>query len=97
MQPTTLPLQLTQTGLALALLLLASAPASAQTESTTPLATTAVEPRIERIHIEDDNTVIDELRVGGETRSIDVKPKGGLPAYQVAPTSGERSWKVLGF
>jgi hypothetical protein len=40
---------------------------------------------------------IDELRVGGETQSIDVKPKGGMPAYQIHPSSGERSWKVLGF
>jgi len=90
-------------------LLLGSA-ASAQTAasgsaaSTSPQTPQAVvsdpanrEPRIERIHLEDAGSVIDELRVGGETKSIDVKPKGGMPAYQVAPGSGERSWKVLGF
>ena len=57
----------------------------------------AVEKRTERIHIEDSGASIDELRVGGETKTIDVKPKGGMPAYQVQPASGERSWKILGF
>lgn len=57
----------------------------------------AIEKRAERIRVEDAGARIDELRIGGETRSIDVKPKGGLPAYQIQPASGERSWKVLGF
>ena len=57
----------------------------------------AIEKRTERIHIEDAGSKIDELRIGGETRTIEVQPKGGMPAYQIAPTSGERSWKVLGF
>ncbi len=64
---------------------------------TTPTERPGVEQRTERIHIEDNSTIIDEVRIGGETKSIDVKPKGVMPAYQVAPTSGERSWKVLGF
>ena len=55
------------------------------------------EKRIERIHIEDAGSRIDELRVGGETLSIDVRPKGGMPAYQIQPASGERTWKILGF
>jgi hypothetical protein len=57
----------------------------------------AVEKRSEHIQVEDSGARIDELRVGGETRSIEVKPKGDMPAYQVEPTSGERSWKILGF
>lgn len=56
-----------------------------------------VEKRTERIRVEDAGARIDELRIGGETKSIDVKPKGGMPAYQIQPSSGERSWKVLGF
>ena len=56
-----------------------------------------IEQRSERIHLEDKGSVIDELRVGGETKSIDVQPKGGMPAYQVAPASGQRSWKIMGF
>jgi hypothetical protein len=56
-----------------------------------------IEKRTERIHLEDAGSRIDELRVGGETKTIDVQPKGGMPAYQVAPGNGERSWKVMGF
>jgi hypothetical protein len=56
-----------------------------------------IEKRTERIQIEDGGARIDELRIGGETKSITVKPKGGMPAYDVQPASGERSWKILGF
>jgi hypothetical protein len=56
-----------------------------------------LESRTERIQVEDDSARIDELRIGGETRSISVTPKGGMPAYNVAPKTGERTWKVLGF
>jgi len=62
-----------------------------------PAAKTPIEQRVERIHLEDKSNTIDELRIGGETKSIEVQPKGDMPAYQVAPDSGERSWKVLGF
>lgn len=67
---------------------LTAAPASART---------AVEKRTERIRIEDAGARIDELRVGGETQTITVQPNGGMPAYDVQPTSGMRSWKILGF
>jgi len=56
-----------------------------------------VEARTEHIVVEDSGARIDELRVGSETKSISVQPKGRMPAYQVAPQTGERSWKVLGF
>ncbi|MCF8160251.1 MAG: hypothetical protein K9J76_06090 [Polaromonas sp.] len=55
------------------------------------------EARIEHIRVEDAGARIDELRVGGETQSITVQPRDGMPAYQVAPKTGERTWKVLGF
>ncbi len=74
-----------------------AAPASSPTPLAAAQAKPAVEQRTERIRVEDGGAVIDELRVGGETKSIDVQPKGGMPSYQVAPKSGERSWKVLGF
>lgn len=76
----------------------ASAPAS-----TAPAPAQPAQPelapgqRSERIRVEDKSVVIDELRVGGETKSITVRPKNGMPTYQVAPATGERSWKVLGF
>ena len=80
----------------------AQAPAPAATASAALLepsssATTGVEKRVERIRLEDGAARIDELRVGGETQSISVQPKGGLPAYQIAPDSGQRSWKILSF
>ena len=69
-------------------------PAAAQTP---PPATGAVaapnpatEKRVERIHFEDGGSRIDELRVGGETRTITVAPKGGMPAYDVAPATANR-------
>ena len=57
----------------------------------------AIEQRTERIHVEDSSVRIDEIRVAGETRSIRVQPKLALPPYEVAPVSGQRSWKVLDF
>lgn len=44
--------------------------------------------RIERIRHEDAGSRIDELRVGGQTRSITVQPKNGAPGYDVAPAKG---------
>jgi hypothetical protein len=81
---------------------LAQSPASVQAASDPqkPAASSApgaVEKRTEHIHVEDAGAKIDELRVGGETKTIDVQPKNGMPAYQVQPASGERSWKILGF
>ncbi len=69
--------------------------------------------RIERITNEDALTRIDEVRMGGETKSIEVQPKNGAPAYQINPetngaatneTGGKRtgnagrsSWRILNF
>ncbi len=62
--------------------------------------------RIERIHVEDGGSRVDELRVGGETKNITVQPKvGNLPAYEVQPqntdggdgTNGRRVWRALQF
>ncbi len=52
--------------------------------------------RIERIVVEDAGSRIDELRVGGETKSITVQPKVGdkLPAYEVRPNDGTRVWNL---
>ena len=81
------------------------APVEAPREPTSP------RDRIERITHEDGLTRIDEVRVGGQTQSIDVQPKNGAPAYQIQPeagggadTGGKRtgnagrsSWRVLNF
>lgn len=80
----------------------AQAPAPAPSASNpnaaqAPAPESTLEKRTERIQIEDSGARIDELRIGGETKSITVQPKGGMPAYDVQPASGERSWKILGF
>lgn len=77
--------------LALALLPVLSATAQ-QTPAPEP-APTAAQPaqsadRIERITHEDDLSRIDELRVGGQTKSIEVQPKNGAPAYQITTEQG---------
>ena len=69
-------------------------PASGNSRST---AAAAIETRTERLQVEDAGSLITELRVGGETRSITVQPKGGMPSYQVQPGTGERSWKIGSF
>lgn len=76
-----------------------------------------LEPRrnqkIERIHVEDAGNRIDEVRVGGQTQSITVQPKAGVPAYEVPADElsrsrpadsregfagkGQRVWNVLAF
>ena len=53
-------------------------------------ATSRTDQRIERIHVEDAGSRIDELRVGGETQSITVSPKGGMPAYEVLPATANQ-------
>ena len=93
-------------------------PAGAQTVAPAPdaprsAATSAPGDRIERITNEDALTKIQELRVGGQTQSIDVTPKNGAPAYQIAPqpagalpgetggkptgNAGRSSWRLLNF
>ena len=48
--------------------------------------------RTERIRVEDGGSRVDELRVGGQTQSINVKPNGSdMPAYEVKSPDGARS------
>lgn len=97
--------------------LLASASVLAQPAQETVSSTTVPKndrhnQRIERIRVEDQSARVDELRVGGETKSITVQPKdSNLPAYEVQPanpgrdgglqgqdgTNGKRTWKALQF
>ena len=48
--------------------------------------------RVEHIQHEDAGSRVNEVRVGGETRSITVQPKARVPSYDVQPTdpSGTR-------
>lgn len=72
-----------------------------------------VEAKAEYIHHEDDQTRIDEVRIGGQTRSIKVQPKTGAPGYEISPThpgqfgpndgqndqgnAGRSRWRILTF
>jgi len=60
----------------------------------------------ERIHIEDQNAKIDELRIRGQTESIEVDPQNNMPAYEIVPNNpanpdnkatGRSRWRVLSF
>jgi len=75
-------------------LALAQAPAKAPTASQSKPAepgTGKSEQQIEKIRHEDAGSRIDELRVGGETKSITVKPKGDMPAYELGNQTGNRN------
>ena len=47
--------------------------------------------KVERIHIEDKSTTIDEVRYGGQTESVVVQPKGDVPEYEIQPSNLSRS------
>jgi hypothetical protein len=100
--------------LTLALPVLAQAPAPAA-EATAVVPAESGPPasgeRIERITHEDGLSRIDELRVGGQTRSISVQPKNGAPGYEITPvpggadltdaqnkgSTGKSRWRILNF
>ena len=83
----------------------AATPAAQAPKLVEPARLAGREQLAERIIIEDSGARISELRFGGETRSITVQPKGGMPAYDIRPisgadtqnTSGARTWKIFGF
>ena len=68
-------------------------PAAAETQAEQPKG--RPDQRIEHIHVEDSGARIDELRVGGETQRITVKPKSGMPEYEILPTDGKNSPPAL--
>lgn len=78
------------------LLLLALLAAGPAAQAQAPLERGApLDPRqnqkIERIVHEDAGNRIEEVRVGGQTRSITVQPAGNVPAYELQPTDLARS------
>ncbi|WP_027015458.1 hypothetical protein [Comamonas composti] len=53
--------------------------------------------RVEHIHVEDEGSSVDELRVGGQTRNITVQPKvGDMPSYEVQSNDGARASRSRG-
>lgn len=89
----------------------APAPPANQSPAADPAAG-KTEQKIENIRHEDAGSRIDELRVGGETKKVTVKPKGDMPAYELGDQTGNSNpaasdsdhgkggspgWKILGF
>lgn len=96
----------------LLLCVLASGQATWAQTAGTNAAPNRPEQRTERIQHKDAGSQIDELRVGGETRRIDVTTQTDVPAYQVTPPSaneapasggqrtgsgGKTSWRMFNF
>ena len=54
-----------------------------------PPATAVPEPKVERLHAEDQAVSVDELRVRGVTQRITVTPKNGV-AYDIVPLDASR-------
>ncbi len=83
-------------------------PASAPSRLTQPDGKAVIEQKAESITHEDAGSRIDELRVGGQTRRIEVQTKSALPSYQVQPldagpldqserSAGKSSWRLMKF
>ena len=91
----------------------AAQPAAAPSRLAQDEGKAVIEQRAESITHEDAGSRIDELRVGGQTQSIEVQPKNGAPAYQIQPdngngaggesggkrtgNAGRSSWRILNF
>ncbi len=88
-----------------------TAPPGAAAPERTTTTRDASTQRIERIEVQDSGSRIDELREGGQTKSITVQPKAAVPAYDVQPAgasplpdpaagigaAGPRTWKLFNF
>ncbi len=46
--------------------------------------------KVEHLRAEDNAVVIDEVRYAGQTQSTTVKPKNGMPAYEIQPSTPDR-------
>ena len=81
-------------------------PCTAAADAAMP-APTKPEPKVERLVHHDGWSRIEELRIGGQTRTIDVHTRSSIPGYEVRPIdpgvsddrsgAGARRWRVLHF
>ena len=94
--------------LAAGFLAVASLSAAAQTVSPEAAANAVIESKTERIIHHDRGSRIEEVRVGGQTRSIQVDTNSQVPGYQVQPidpaqsiqdkgSAGKSSWRIIKF
>ena len=58
---------------------------TSQAPATPEVVTERPTPKFEHIVVEDGGSRVEETRVGGVTRQIEVQTKSGLPAYQIQP------------
>lgn len=47
--------------------------------------------KVERIVLEDSGSRVEEVRYAGQSQSITVQPRAGMPEYEIQPTDGARS------
>jgi hypothetical protein len=67
------------------------APQANQASPAADPAAPRTEKRIERLRTEDAGSRVDEVRYGGETQSITVQTKSGMPEYEIVPNNGARN------
>jgi len=82
---------------------------SASPAGTEPEPVRTLEQKTERIVHQDAGSRIEELRVGGQTRRIEVDTPSGVPGYQIEPVdpsqmneargsgAGKSSWRLIRF
>ncbi len=63
---------------------------------TEPPAPRYPEPKVERLVHADGLSRVEELRVGGQTRRIEVQTRSAVPGYEVRPIDGARSDEMSG-
>ena len=89
-------------------LALASLSAAAQAPAPEVAGSTVIEQKTEHINHHDRGSRIEEVRIGGQTRSIVVDTNSQIPGYQVQPidpgqsiqdkgAAGKSSWRVIKF
>jgi hypothetical protein len=89
-------------------LVMTSLPAMAQAPAPEAAGGAGIEQKTERIIHHDRGSRIEEVRVGGQTRSIQVDTNSQIPGYQVQPidpaqstqdkgAAGKSSWRIIKF
>ena len=71
--------------LASACVLVGALPVATSAQTLQPDPTQNPSPKVERIVHEDAGSRVQELKVGGQTKQIEVQTKADLPAYQINP------------
>ncbi|MBC7379807.1 MAG: hypothetical protein H7346_20545 [Burkholderiaceae bacterium] len=68
-----------------------AAAAPARLEAAPTARSSRPDQRIERVRLEDNGAVVEEVHYGGQAQSNTVSPKAPVPAYEIVPADGVRS------